>query len=337
MVTMMASALHKTLELVFEHQGFAAARHFLDANSVAEGLESRPIIDILEAQLSLKELPKDGAAEILTVAKAVLAGIFYASSQIERQYCARLARTYILLFTIRNTPEIIEYFNTMSKEFNLYVGSDLIIRGISEYYLRADDQMTVNALKIIKQAGSRIILSEAMLEEVHSHINASNREYVNHYLEIDSIVDHALASQSDRILIRAYYYAKLDKNLYPRPMNWAQFLNNFLTASKLTAATSPESMKSLRDTLCQRFGLEFEPRSVTAKEISEKDTSKLAKKITEMRRYGNKELLATNDAQLILRVEAIRRHKEAQPGNPYGYKTWYLTQDTVSNVAASIC
>lgn len=89
--------------------------------------------------------------------KDVMRGVFYDSAAVERAYCARLARTYILLFTIRNTPEIIEYFNTMSKSFHLYVGSDLIIRAISEYYLKPDDQMTVNALKIIKQAGSKFV------------------------------------------------------------------------------------------------------------------------------------------------------------------------------------
>jgi len=47
--------------------------------------------------------------------------------------------------------------------------------------------------------------------------------------------------------------------------------------------------------------------------------------------------LADNDAHLILRVDSIRREKENQIGNPYGCKTWYLTQDCVSNIAASLC
>jgi hypothetical protein len=330
--------LHRTLEEVFERQGFAASRHFLDTDPLAEdGLESRPIIEIIEEQLKAAELPKEKYADVLAVMKDVMRGVFYDSAAVERAYCARLARTYILLFTIRNTPEIIEYFNTMSKSFHLYVGSDLIIRAISEYYLKPDDQMTVNALKIIKQAGSKLILSEAMLDEVHSHIYAAHREYENGYKEIDFLVDHALASQSDRILIRAYFYAKLETQNASRPRTWSQYIGNFLTVAKLSGPTSPASMTSLRNTLCQRHGLEYEARSTTDSGIDEAEARQLAKKIAEMRRQTKREVLADNDARLMLRVDSIRREKENRVGNPYGCKTWYLTQDSVSNRAASLC
>jgi hypothetical protein len=134
----------------------------------------------------------------------------------------------------------------MSKHFFLYVGSDLIIRAISEYYLAQSDQMTVNAFKILWQAGSKLILTEAMLEEVHSHIYASHLEYNNYYLDIDFVVDEALASQCDRILIRSYYYSKFDQGNPNRPRTWTQYINNFLSSAKLFGATSTVSMRSLR-------------------------------------------------------------------------------------------
>jgi hypothetical protein len=128
LVNSITTMLHRTLEEVFERQGFAASRHFLDTDPLAEdGLESRPIIEIIEEQLKAAELPKEKYADVLAVMKDVMRGVFYDSAAVERAYCARLARTYILLFTIRNTSEIIEYFNTMSKSFHLYVGSDLIM------------------------------------------------------------------------------------------------------------------------------------------------------------------------------------------------------------------
>jgi hypothetical protein len=37
-------------------------------------------------------------------------------------------------------------------------------------------------------------------------------------------------------------------------------LGNFLSADKMSGATSEASMKSLRDTLCNLFQLEFEAR-----------------------------------------------------------------------------
>ena len=245
----------------------------------------------------------------------------------------------MLLFTIRNTPEVIEYFNTMAKTFNLYVGSDLVIRAISEYYLEPEDQMTVNAFRIIKEAGSKLILTEVMLAEVHSHIWASHLEHRYVYAEIDGIVDRDLASQCDRILIRAYYYAKLDSSLAKRPTTWAAYLHNFLSAEKMTGPTSQASMRSLRDTLCRRFGFDFETREMTEAGIDRGELASLTEKIREMRHHHKpqqEEIRAENDALHILRVHKLRQEHERSSGNPYGFKTWWITQETISGRATAL-
>jgi hypothetical protein len=300
-------------------------------------LDNRSIVEIAEDQLKLSGLNINEHRGILNVTKTVIRGVFYQPSEPERTYCARLSRTYVILFIIRNTPEIINYFNTMSKHFILYVGSDLIIRAISEYYLPQSDQMAVNAFKILWQAGSKLILTEAMLEEVHSHIFASHLEYNNYYLDIDFFVDEVLASQSDRILIRAYYYSKLDQGNPNRPRTWTQYINNFLSSAKLFGATSTASMRSLRDTLCQRFGFEYEAQNEISSGVDTDELRTLANQIKSTRRSTKDERLSKNDALLILRIDSMRRSKENSSGNPYGYKTWYLTQDVVSGVAASKC
>jgi hypothetical protein len=331
----LVSVIHRVLEVVFETQGFEASRHFL--GDVANGeskLADRHIYEVAEEKMVNAGFKLNDNSGLLLAVKQTLRGIFYQSTREERAFCARLARTYILLFTIKNTPEVINYFNTMSKQMTLYVGSDLLVRAISEFYLPPEDQMTVNALKIIKQAGSRLVLTESMLEEVHSHIWGTHLEYNNHYLDVDSYVDLALASQASKILIRAYYYAKLDKDKSGRPTTWTQYLNNFLTPSKLTAPLAEPTMRELRDVLCHRYGLEFEPKEASKGLIDEEEASKLAAGIQEMR--AKREEIAENDAHMILRIEAERK-KERFSGNPYGYRTWYLTQDSVSNIAFAYC
>jgi hypothetical protein len=333
-----SALIHKTLETIFEKQGFDVAQHFLNDTSEEVEMDARSISDVAEEIVDQSGINTNLRPTILVLMKTVLRGVFYSGTEKERLYCARLARTYMLLFTIRNTPEVIEYFNSMAKNFNLYVGSDLVVRAISEYYLEPDDQMTVNAFRIIGQAGSKLILSEAMLEEVHSHIWAANLEHRNVYAEIDGIVDRDLASQSDRILIRAYYYAKLDKALSNRPHTWHQYLRNFLSADKMTGSVSPTSMKSLRDTLCNRFGFEFEPREATEAGLDADEMKALTNKIQEMRRRNKpqQEIRAENDAAHILRVHRVRQEKEKAAGNPYGYKTWWLTQDKISGRASAL-
>jgi hypothetical protein len=340
MLTKIVSLIHRTLETVFELQGMDAARLFLDEDREPDAtLDNRSIVVIAEKVLAESGLKTNLHADILSLIKGVLREVFYASTELERSYCGRLARTYILLFTIRNTPEVIEYFNTMTKSFNLYVGTDLVIRSISEHFLDSEDQMTVNAFKILRQAGSRLIMSEVALEEVHSHIWASHLEYNNTFFEIDQIVDHDLASQSDRILIRAYYYAKLNKARPKRPSTWTQYLNNFLTAAKLSGSTSEASMKTLRDTLCNSFGFEFEGREEMENNVDADELTLLTNKIVEIRSRNQKakdDLLARNDALHILRVHQLRRDEDKIPSNPYGYKSWWLTQDVISGRAAAL-
>jgi hypothetical protein len=331
------SLLHKTLEIVFERQGYDAARHFLEDNG--EQLSPKPIVQIAEEVLAESSISPALHAKVGTLMKGVMRDVFYRSNATERTYCARLARTDIMLFTIKNTPEIIEHFNSMSKNFVLYVGADIVVRAISEFYLRPEDQMTVNALKIIRQAGSKIILSAAVLEEVHSHIHASDREFDNTYAEVDHIVDRDLASESDRILIRAYYYAKLDKTLSNRPGSWGAYLNNFLTRSRMTGPTSPESMKSLRDTLVARFGLEFEDRESMESGVDQTDLQKLTDTILHLRRdqrRAQEELRARNDALHILHVLRRRKTDEKGTSSPFGYRTWWLTQETKSGLAMAM-
>jgi len=197
--------------------------------------------------------------------------------------------------------------------------------------------MTVNALKIIKQAGSKLILTGPMLEEVHSHIWASDREYTNDWREVDKLVDEALAAESPKILIRAYYYAKLDVANPNRPKTWSQYLNNFLTPARLTSALSPATLKELREVLCTRFGLEFELREKSDGSVRKSELNALARQIQAMRSPDKRPILAENDAFMILRIDGVRKKKESTSANPFGFKTWYLTQDVISNIASSIC
>jgi hypothetical protein len=329
--------IHKTVERLFEQQGYNAVRHFSDEPEQG-ALNVRSVIEVAGDVVDAVKMSHASRVKAKLLIKQVLRGALYNSEPIERAYFGRLARTYVLLFVLKNTPELIEHFNSMAKHFILYVGTDILVRAISEYYLDSDDQMTVNMLKILKQAGAKLILSEPTLEEVHSHIYASHREHVNIYAEVEAIVDRDLASESDRILIRAYYYAKLEQNNPKRPRSWAGYLGNFLTYDKLIGPTSPESMRSLRDTLTARYGVVYEAREDMMREIDQEELKKLTEAIKQLR-HDNKrrheDIRATNDAAHILLVQSKRRAEEKEVTSPFGYRTWWLTQETKSGIAVA--
>ncbi|WP_222311472.1 hypothetical protein [Rhizobium leguminosarum] len=329
--------IHKTIEMLFEQQGYNAVRHFSD-DPDQSALDARSVIEVAGEVVDATKLTHASRVKAKFLIKQVLRGALYNSEPIERAYFGRLARTYVLLFVLKNTPELIEHFSSMAKHFVLYVGTDILVRAISEYYLHEDDQMTVNTLKILKQAGAKLILSEPTLEEVHSHIYASDREYVNTYSEVDAIVDRDLASESDRILIRAYYYAKLEQDNPKRPRSWAGYLGNFLTYDKLMGPTSPQSMRSLRDTLIARYGVVYEAREDMMREIDQDDLKKLTEAIKKLRKDSKRrheDIRAANDAVHILLVQRKRKAEEKEVTSPYGYRTWWLTQETKSGIAVA--
>jgi hypothetical protein len=330
--------IHRTVEKLFEQQGYNAIRHFSDEPEQG-ALDARSVIEVAGEVVDAVKMSHASRVKTKFLIKQVLRGALYNSEPVERSYFGRLARTYVLLFVLKNTPELIEHFSSMAKHFVLYVGTDILVRAISEYYLPADDQMTVNTLKILKQSGAKLILSEATLEEVHSHIYAADREFENTYAEVDAIVDRDLASESDRILIRAYYYAKLEHRNPKRPRSWGVYLGNFLTREKLLGPTSPQSMKSLRDTLTGRYGLIFEDREDMMREIDQDELKKLTEAIKKLRKDSNRrheDIRAANDAAHILLVQKRRRSEEKDVSSPYGYRNWWLTQETKSGIAVAL-
>lgn len=329
--------IHKTVEKLFEQQGYNAVRHFADEPEQG-ALDARSVIEVAAEVVEAVRLSHESRVKAKHLIKLVLRGALYNSEPIERAYFGRLARTYVLLFVLKNTPELIEHFSSMAKHFVLYVGTDILVRAISEYYLPDDDKMTVNTLKILQQAGAKLILSEPTLEEVHSHIYAADREYDNTYAEVEAIVDRDLASESDRILIRAYYYSKLEHENPNRPRSWGAYLGNFLTKEKLVGPTSPQSMRSLRDTLTARYGLTFKAREDMMREIDQEDLKKLTEAIKNLRKEShrrNEDIRAANDAAHILLVQRKRKAEEKEVTSPYGYRTWWLTQETKSGIAVA--
>src|SRR5206468_8788822 len=108
-VERLTDVVHRVLEIVFETQGFEASRHFL-GQAENGNLADRHIYEIAEEQMAKCGFKLNDNSGLLLAIKQALRGIFYQSTKEERAFCARLARTYILLFTIKNTPEVINYF-----------------------------------------------------------------------------------------------------------------------------------------------------------------------------------------------------------------------------------
>jgi hypothetical protein len=267
------------------------------------------------------------SAEYGLLKEAILENLrvaFYDSLLEERLFFTRLSATYTLLFCLNTEPRLVEYFQSMASDFYLYVGSDILVRTISERYLHPEDQMMTNTLKIIREAGGELILSEQVLDEIHTHIAAADYEFRNKYQSIEASIDNVIARNSDRILIRAYFYAKLIPPIgIVGPEDWQNFINQFCDYELLHKSEGREQIKNF---LQAKFQMQFVSVDEIAKLYDPYEAEQLASCLEEEKKD---ERLAKNDAVIALAVYGRReQNQESSRVSEFGYRTWWLTGES---------
>ncbi len=254
-----------------------------------------------------------------------LQSAFYHSHEAERLLFSRLSATFTLLFCLKTEPRVVEYFQHMAGDFYLYVGSDLLVRTLTERYLLPQDQSTRNALKLMRQLGATLVLAEPVLDEVHTHIAATDYEFYNKYrlLEPDAKSEYIFRN-SDRILIRAYFYARhTPPDGIQGPRSWNEYIEQFCDARRLH---EPSGREQLRNYLTSEFGLTHESRENIETLTNEAEVKSLADRLLEYKDVAAK---ARNDALLALAVYGRRKQRRENSGpNPYGCRTWWLTGES---------
>lgn len=309
-----------TVQRVFENEGLQLAAFFSDGEGEVGGSVADRIDDVLqEAQIG-----GNAAIGVKDAILSVLRPAFYQSDLAERQYFGKLSRTYALLFSLRADPNIINYFRQMSSNFVLYVGADLLIQAFSERHLRPEDQMATNMLKIVRGAGSVLILSEPALEEIRGHLVASDAEFRAVFSEMEPHVTVAHARHASKPLIRAYFYSRLCPiDDIRAPAGWRSFIGQFCTYEALRTNVGKQELKQY---VLERFGMEFESHDDLAALTDETEVADLAKKL---RAIKHDDVLAVNDARQIFAIYGKRAAiKEQHRPNPFGYRTWWLTHES---------
>lgn len=311
----------RAVQKTFEQEGIEFSAFLVGelkeptANTVADHVDS-----------CLDDSQVDGDLRLRTkeLAISVLRGAFYESTQDERLYFSRLAETYTLLFCLNSEPKVVEYFQSMSADFFLYVGTDILVRSLSERYLLPEDQMTRNTLRLIRDAGGRLILTDPVLDEVYSHIGATDYEFQNHYLPHESSITPIIASNSDRILIRAYFYAKHSPpDGLASPSSWVSYVEQFCDYGELH---SPSGREQIKRYLMAEFGLDFESRDELESLCDPTEVAQLSDRL-QVEKSDSR--LAENDALMALAVYGRRRaRKETTRISEFGYRTWWLTSES---------
>ena len=320
---MTAHIAHRAIELTFEGQGLELAA-FLEEK--AGEYEELSISDRVDEALQEERLTGKKAIVTKEVALVAIRRAFYESTEEQRRYLSKLSRTYSLLFSLRADPRIVEYFQSMSSTLVLLVGTDILIRALSERYLREEDQMTCNMLRVLKDAGADLILTQPVVEEAHSHLENTDWEFRNDFMETERYISVDVARHSPKILIRAYFYARLRPLPgVDGPQGWRSFIGQVCDYGVLHDHPGRDQVRKY---LSERFTLRFISTEDLEELVSVDGVRALADRLEEIR-SEKKRVLAENDAKMILSVYGKRRAiGEEHKANPYGYRTWWLTYET---------
>lgn len=320
------ASCHSTLERVFERQGLQVAQ--FATNGPMDDELYTDVAEILTSVVDSLPNEPDQKGVIRRVSLAVLRGTFYNGADVERIYLEKLSRTYVLLLLLKNEPKIVEYFRSIAKSFNLYLGTDLIIRAISEYHLSEDGRVTMNLLSILKKSGANLILTEKTVEEVASHLRRQMLEFEFNYQQVESKITYPLVEYIDRLLIRAYFYSRLAPvDGAAIPPNWRAYMSQFANYGDIRSQRGDQELATY---LVNKFGATYES---TEEMLDGVDCDELESLTAIIHQAKNKmqdddDVLAYNDALHVLRVYTRRRQlNESSPANPFGFRTWWLTQD----------
>lgn len=318
-----AHIAHRAIELTFERQGLELAAFLEDMTGEYGELS---ISDQVDEALQETKITGEKAIVTKEVALGVIRRAFYQSTEEQRRYFSKLSRTYSLLFLLRADPRIVEYFQSMSSTLVLFVGTDILIRALSERYLRKEDQMICNMLRIIKEAGADLILTQSVVEEIHSHLKNTDLEFQNDFMETEPYVTIDIARHSPKILIRSYFYARLRPLPgVDSPQGWRSFIGQ---VCDYVALHNQRGRDQIRKYLCERFALRFVNTEDLEELVSVEEVRALADRLENIR-SERKRILADNDAKMVLSVYGKRRATgEEHKANPYGYRTWWLTHET---------
>lgn len=330
---------HSVLEKVFEKQGLLVAEF-------AHGTEDENRDEEIFQNISeiISNLADDRMIQnrinVKRNALAVLKKTFYNSHECERVYIRKLSRTYVLLFLLKNEPKIVEYFKSITGKFYLYLGTDFLVKALSEHFLPIQDQTTRNLFALLRDAGSTLAITEKSVIELTQHLKTQILEFQNFYQDNEDAFQEQGIEYIDRILIRTYFYAKHNLTLgNKRPATWRSFIEQFASYDDICKGRADNSLAQY---LVEKFGFEYENEIQLSEGLEDDEITALADEILTVRESKGmklseaRQVLATNDAIQILKIYKRRLlQNEGSPANPFGYRTWLLTHDQGIRKAAS--
>ncbi len=243
----------------------------------------------------------------------------YRGTPEQKEYLRSLANTYMLLFLLQCDPKVSLFFSTMASKLDVYVCTSILVPALSEVCLEPQNRRYWNLLTGARAAGVKLRVNDTIVNELVAHFRKLRTVYEAEFSGNEDLYEDDISIYYvPEILIRAYLYSRKNDQVN----SFDDFVDKFC---------SPDLRNAHRDLLVflsEAFGIEFVPEASTGVKIEQSELSALGEALIQQKRDKNK---ALNDAKLILTIFALREKRaEASPHNFAGYKTWWLSSDTLT-------
>lgn len=318
----LSKLIDETVHRIFYQQGLEFSNYILHGKS--EQVIEKDLQDVINRVVDESAVIDKNKELVKTALLMAIRDIVYNGTFEQKKYFKSLSNTYMMMFLLQWNPQIAAYFETMASKMAVYVCTSILIPAFSEYYLAPENKRHWNLLKGAKQAGIRLYISDAIIDELKHHFYMLMNKYENLFEKSENIY---LNSESeilyiDEIMIRAYFYAKAQKKVF----NFNDFISNFIDPDLKTVK------EDLIGYLKSEFGISYFTDEALKITISEEEHTQLSERL-----QGNKSpKKAETDSKIILSIYKLReKNNETSSGGIFGYRTWWLSKDSTTYKAVS--
>lgn len=301
---------------IFHKQGLEFSNFVLhgDSHSVIE----QKLNDVIAAAVDESAVVLANKEKVKTALHLAIRDIVYNGSLEQRKFLKSLSNTYLMMFLLQWEPKLSTYFQTLASQLKVFVDNSIIIPAMSEYFLPDGNKRHWNLLKGARKAGISMFINETLLDELVSHFHMIKNKYKHFFCQTEQyyLTDEYELLFIDEIIIRAYFYAKMNN----QTKDFDSFINNFVDPSLRN--TKEELIGYLKEI----FGITYISNKAWDIKIDAAEKDRLTEVLKPKK---NIDVKAEADAEMILAIYYLRSKNQEESSNGiFGYKTWWLSKDT---------
>ena len=315
-VRSISQLLNKTLEKIYYKQGLDFSDFLL--NSGSDETFDTSLSDTVNSIVDAASIVEKSKRKVKSALIVSIREIIYHGSGKSKEYLRSLSKTYLMLFLLKCEPSIVEYFQSIAGSMSIFVCTSILVPALSEIYLEPQNQRYWGLLKSASSRGVKLFVNDTIINELDFHIQRSIHIFETEYEGNIDFYSDDLEEIIDQILVRAYIYALKEG----KASGYKNFIENFITPN------GDNTKQELIDFLYEEFRIDYIEESNLDVEIDSEEYQELVNELKVAKKSEDK---AKTDASLILTIYALRKNRGEEKSSLEGYKTWWLSSDTVTH------